>query len=89
MTSDPKNKGTNFSSTLKVEESIVHLFLWSEVILVRYDHLWFTKDTGYPITSPLMTKSSYFTYIKSDTKDKDTLFSSTLKVEESKVHIVL
>ena len=89
MTSDPKNKGTFFSSTLKVEESKLQLFLWSEVILVSYDHLWFTKDTGYPIASTLMTKSSYLTYIKFDTKDKDTLFSSTLKVEESKVHIFL
>ena len=36
MMSDKKNKGTLFSSTLKVEETKVHLFSWSEVILVSY-----------------------------------------------------
>ena len=34
--SDPKNKGTLFSSTLKVEEKKVVLFFWFEVNLVRY-----------------------------------------------------
>ena len=36
MMSDPKNKGTLFSSTLKVEEGKVHSFSWSEFILVSY-----------------------------------------------------
>ena len=34
--SDPKNKGTLYSSTLKVGEINVDLFLWSELILVSY-----------------------------------------------------
>ena len=38
MMLNPKNKGTLFSSTLKVEEKKVHLFSWSEVNLVSYDH---------------------------------------------------
>ena len=37
MTSDPKNKGTLLSSTLKVGEIKVHLFSWSEIILASYD----------------------------------------------------
>ena len=36
MTSDPKNKGTLFYSTLKVENKKVHLFFYLEVDLVRY-----------------------------------------------------
>ena len=36
MTSNPKNKGTLFSLTLKVEEGKVHLFSLSELILVSY-----------------------------------------------------
>ena len=38
MTFYPKNKGTLFSSTLKVEEMKVQLFSWSEVNLVSYKH---------------------------------------------------
>ena len=38
MMSDPKNEGTLFSSTLKVGERKVLLFLWSEFILVSYGH---------------------------------------------------
>ena len=34
MTYNPKNRGTLFSSTLKVGQTKVHLFSWSEVILV-------------------------------------------------------
>ena len=36
MTSNPKNKGTFFSSTLKVEDKKVPLFFCLEVNLVRY-----------------------------------------------------
>ena len=38
MMSDKKNKGTLFSSTLKIGEKKVHLFSWLEVILVSYDN---------------------------------------------------
>ena len=46
--SDPKNKGTLFSSTLKVEEGKVHLFSWSEFILVSYGNFvvsWGFRET--------------------------------------------
>ena len=36
MMSDPKNKGTLFSSTFEVEENTVPLFFWFDVNLVRY-----------------------------------------------------
>ena len=38
MLSDPKNKGTLFSSTLKVGETKVQLISWSEVSLVYYNN---------------------------------------------------
>ena len=38
MTLNPKNKGSLFSSTFKVEDNKVLLFSWSEVILVSYDN---------------------------------------------------
>ena len=38
MTSDQKNNGTLFSSTFKVEDKKLHLFSWSEVNLISYDH---------------------------------------------------
>ena len=38
MTSIPKNKGTLFSSTLKVEKGKVHVFSWSEFILGSYSN---------------------------------------------------
>ena len=60
--SNPKNKGTLFSSTLKVEDKQVHLFSWLEVNLVSYGH--FVISWGYwtsrqPITSHKMTKIPY------------------------------
>ena len=43
----------------------------------------FTKIPGNPLTSHKMSKSSYLTQMTSDPKNKDTLFSSTLKVKEN------
>ena len=45
----------------------------------------FHEGPGKPLTSKKMTKSSYLPQITSDPKNKGTLFSSTLKVEEKKV----
>ena len=45
------------------------------------------EGTEKPLTSPKMTKSSYLAQITSDQKNKGTLFSSTLKVGEIKVHL--
>ena len=39
-----------------------------------------------PLTNPKMSKSSYLPQLTCDLKNKVTLFSSTLKVEEGKVH---
>ena len=47
----------------------------------------FHEDTGKPLRSHKMTKSSYLPQMTSDPKNKGTLFSSTLKVEEMKVHL--
>ena len=47
--------------------------------------LLFHEGPGKPLTSKKRTKSSYLPQIMSDPKNKGTLFSSTLKVEEKKV----
>ena len=47
--------------------------------------LLFHEGPGKPLTSKKMTKGSYLPQITSDQKNKGTLFSSTLKVEEKKV----
>ena len=49
------------------------------VILLFHEH------TGKPLTSQKMTKCSYRPQMTSDQKNKGTLFSSTLKVEDKKV----
>ena len=46
----------------------------------------FMKIPETPLTSHKMSKSSYLPQMTSDPKNKGTLFSSTLKVEEGKVH---
>ena len=43
------------------------------------------EDTGKPLRGHKMTKSSYLPQMTSNQKNKGTLFSSTLKVEEKKV----
>ena len=83
--SDPKIKGTLFSSTLKVQGIKVHLFSWLELILVTYSNFvvsWRNQKTPH---EEKMTKGSYLPQMVSDPKNKGTLFSSTLKVKEKKV----
>ena len=85
MTSDPKNKGTLFSSTLKVEEVKVHSFSWSEIILVSYgnfDASWTYQKTP---NQSQTTISSHLPQITSNPKNKGTLSSSSVKVEDKKV----
>ena len=48
----------------------------------------FHEETGQPLTSHKMTKSSYLTEMTSDKKNKGTLFPSTFKVEDNKVHLL-
>ena len=50
--------------------------------------LLFHEDTGYSITSHKITKRSYISYMMSDKKNKDTLFSSTLKVGETYISYI-
>ena len=47
--------------------------------------LLFHEDTRKPLGGHKMTKSSYLPQMTSNQKNKGTLFSSTLKVEEKKV----
>ena len=75
--SDKKNKGTSFSSTLKVEEGKVHSFSWSVLIRVSYGYFVVSWDTGKPLISYKMTKGSYLPQMESNPKNKGTLFSST------------
>ena len=74
MTSDPKNKGILFSSTLKVGEIKVDLFSWSEFILVSYDD--FVVSERYQKTPHKLkrTNSSYLLQITSDLKNEVTFF---------------
>ncbi len=72
-------------STLKVRGKKVHQFSRSEVILVSHDHFivsWRHWTSNHKLQ---MTKSSYLSYIMYNPKNKDTLLSSTLKVELMKV----
>ena len=45
------------------------------------------EDIGKSLTSHKMTKSLYLPQIMSDPKNKGTFFSSTLNVEDIKVHL--
>ena len=47
----------------------------------------FCIDDEHLITDHKNTKGPYLPYIMSDKKNKGTLFSSTSKVEEKKVHL--
>ena len=91
MMSNPKNKGTLFSLTLKVEEGKVLSFSWSEFILVSNGYCYFVVswDTGKPLRSHKMTKGSYLPQMTPNPKNKGTLFSSTFKVEDRKVGLFL
>ena len=66
-------------------KNVKHLYFF---FFASFDHHGWKIDIltifPHPITSPLITKSSYLTYM-SDLKDNCTLFSLTLKVEEIKV----
>ena len=45
----------------------------------------FMEMQGHPLTSNQVSKSSYLNQMTSDSKNKGTFFSSTLKVEKIKV----
>ena len=63
------------------------------MIRVHPGELWyfllFHKDTGKLFTSQKITKDLYLPQMMSDPKNKYTLFSSTLKVDEIKVHLLI
>merc|ERR1712030_148240 len=80
-----KNKGTFFSSTLKVEESKVPLFYGLEAPGQIYGPFLFFLIWLQIIAFLKMTKWPYLSPEVPNPKNKGTFFSSTLKVEESKV----
>merc|ERR1712215_218291 len=82
---NPKKKGTFFSSTLKVEESKVSLFFGLEAPGQIYGPFLFFLIWLQIIAFLKMTKWPYLSPEVPNPKNKGTFFSSTLKVEESKV----
>ena len=66
--SDPKNKGTLFSSTFKVEEGKVHSFLWSEFIQVSYVN--FVVSWRYQKTPHMSQKDKKLISPSNDVKSK-------------------
>ena len=67
MMSNPKNKGTLFSSTSKVEEKKVLLFFLSEDILVRYGDFEFL--TIFPFLGQEWQSRRGGAYLWSDPRD--------------------
>ena len=82
---NPKNKGTFFSSTLKVKESKVPLFFGLEAPGQIYGPLLFFLIWLQIVTFIKMRKWPYLSPEVPNPKNKGTLFASTFKVEEGKV----
>ena len=80
-----KNKGTFFSSKLKVEEKKVPLFFWLEAPGLRYGNFIIFMITKTQSRTKKMRKWPYLSPGASNPKNKGTFFSSTFKVEENKV----
>ncbi len=57
--------------------------------MTYFSFCYFWLYVHYWITDHKMTKSSYLSQMLSDPKNKDTLFSSSFKVEETKVYLIL
>ena len=87
MTSHLKNKVNLLSSTCKVELGKVYPFSWSEVILVSYGK--FIVSWRYQKTPQRLQNDKKLISPSNDVelKNKGTLFSSTFKVEDKKVHL--
>ena len=75
---NPKNKGTFFSSVLKVEEKKVTFFVASGL---RYRHFLIFGQNG-PVLASTMTKWPYLSPEAKNPKDKGSFFSSVLNVLE-------
>ena len=88
MNSDHEHKSTFISPTFKFEENNMPLFFGSEFILVSYGD--FVVSGRYHKTphNLNMKNSSYLPQITSDLKNKVTLFSSTLKVDENNLPLI-
>ena len=80
-----KNKGTFFSSTLKVEEKKVSLFFGLEAPGLRYGNFLIFMITKTQSRTKKMRKWPYLSPGASNPKNKGTFFSSKFKVEEKKV----
>ena len=80
-----KNKTTLLSSTLKVGEKKVVLFFHLELKWATYGHFYFSQLLTFKTKMSKLRKWPYLAHFCSKWKNKTTLFSSTLKVEEKKV----
>ena len=80
-----KNKGTLFSSMLKVDGNKVLLFFHFGLQSPRYRHLLVFIIICFNMNDEKITKWPYLGRFDSKWKNKGTLFSSTLKVEGNKV----
>merc|ERR1711984_20703 len=85
MGPNPKNKGTLLSSTFKVEEKKVPLFFGFGTSGLRYGHFVIFMKAMIWSQIKKKRKGPYLSPEVPNSKNKGTFFSSTLKVEESKV----
>ena len=85
MKSGKKNKGTLFSSTFKVEENKVPLFLWSDANLVSYGYYLVLHGCRTSDYKKQKLERSISPLYKARWKKEKHFFSSTFKVEENKV----
>merc|ERR1711895_80026 len=83
--SNPKNKGTFFSSTLNFEEMKVPFFFGLEAPGLRYGLFLIFRITKTQCRTKKMRKWPYLSPGASNSKNKGTFFSSKFKVEEKKV----
>ena len=82
-----KTKGTFPSQTLKVEEKKVALLFWFLAQETRYGHFIFWSSGSEVRTIVRGRNCQYLGPWAINDKNKDTLLSQTLKVEEKKVHL--
>ena len=89
MNSDLENKSTFLSPSFKVEENKVPLFFDLTSDNWDINFLWYLNIYSYvyyQITNDKIRGSSYLRYKMSDQAKNGTLFSSSLKVGETKMH---
>ena len=83
-----KNKGTLFSSTLKVGKGNVSLFFWFVALKLCYGHILISMSPCRQIARLEMTKTPYLSSRAINQKNKGTLLSSTFKIAQGKVPLL-